>query len=572
VKPTTALVVSGGGLQGLALVKALRAVGDLRVLVADCNAEHVTGYMACASHRAPLLADAAAFDAFLLQLCQDEEVHAVFPATNFELDALVRGRAALQAAGTQVWVSAPEVLALARSKRVLYSWLQQEGLAVLPCFADALDPDASFPLIGKPDNGWGGRGLVRLLSRADALQWASGMEAAAPAQWAWQPMLRDFDEISVDFAVDEQGVASELFLRRRLVVQGGFAVLCEPESDAPSFVAARALAAATVQRLAGLGARGVLNLQVLVQGQHCWVSDFNARVGTSMPLTLAAGGNPVAFLLAPDDPGAPTGLHGDQGVTHAKASESHSRSFRVLQERVVKQPPVGAVQGLVFDLDDTLFDQKDWIVRKLQILWQQAQATLPPQDRFLATAIQILEEGERAHLLDKLCQQLDLPAQALPMLISLYRSIVPPSCHVYADVWGTLSQLRRAGYRLGLLTDNPAASQRQKLQVCGLDALFDAVVLTGDLGQPKPSRVAFDAVAQALALPPSRLVMVGDNPFRDSGGALASGWAHAFHIHRDGAFFNFQLGLCGAALPLERITVLQDLNELTWYLRGAPQP
>lgn len=571
MKPTTTLVVSGGGLQGLALVRALRAMGDVRVLVADCNAEHVTGYLACASYRAPALADAAAFDAFLLQLCRDEQVHAVFPATNFELDALARGRPALHAAGTQVWVSAPEVLALARSKRALYDWLRQEGLAVLPFYPDALDPEACFPLIGKPDNGWGGRGLVRLLSRAEAVQWATGVDALAQAQWAWQPMLGDFDEISVDFAVDEKGVASELFLRRRLVMQGGFAVLCEPEADAPSFVAARALAAATVQRLAGLGARGVLNLQVLVQGQHCWVSDFNARVGTSMPLTLAAGGNPVAFLVAPDGPGAPPAAQSVRDVAPAKALDTQGRSFRVLQERVVGQPPVAAVQGLVFDLDDTLFDQKDWIVRKLQILWQQAQAVLPPQDRFLATAIQILEEGERAHLLDKLCRQLGLPAAVLPTLISAYRGIVPPSCHVYGDVWGTLSHLRRAGYRLGLLTDNPAASQRQKLQVSGLDALFDAVVLTGDLGQPKPSQLAFDTVAAALALPANRLVMVGDNPFRDSGGALAAGWAHAFHIHREGAFFNFQLGLCGAALPLERITVLQDLNELTWYLRRAPQ-
>ncbi len=575
---TTALVVSGGGLQGLALVKGLRAAGDVRVLVADCHAEHVTSYLASSTHRAPLLADAVAFDAFLLRLCREEQVQAVFPATNLELDALLRVRAALQAVGTQVWVSSPEVLALARSKRALYGWLRDAGLAVLPSFDDALDAAAQgqFPLIGKPDNGWGGRDLVRLQSREQAQELSQNDPDSVGPVRVWQPMLRDFEEVSVDFSVDGQGHSSALFLRRRLVMQGGFAVVCEPESTSPTFAAARVLAVATVQRLAAIGARGVLNLQVLVHDGQCWVSDFNARVGTSMPLSLAAGGNPVAFLMQTlrlkhnadrlADAGETAAGQGAATVPVAAAQ----RSFRMLQERVVGALPVQAVQGLIFDLDDTLFDQKDWIVRKLRLLWSCEQAVLPAEGLFLAAAIQILEEGERAQLLDKLCRQLALPPSLVPRLIDSYRQALPQGCHVYPDVLGTLAQLRRGGYWLGLLTDNPAESQRQKLQVSGLATLFDAVVLTGDLGHPKPSRHGFDVVANALKLPPESLVMVGDNPFRDSAGALAAGWAHAFHIHRDGAFFNFQLGLAGTALALDRITVLRDLNELNWYFKGVP--
>jgi hypothetical protein len=40
-----------------------------------------------------------------------------------------------------------------------------------------------------------------------------------------------------------------------------------------------------------------MNLQILRTGDRCWVSDLNSRAGTSMPLSLAVGFNPIAFLL-----------------------------------------------------------------------------------------------------------------------------------------------------------------------------------------------------------------------------------------------------------------------------------
>ena len=592
----TALVVSGGGLQGLALVKALRAAPPLRVLVADCHAQHVTGYLAQASFRAPPLAEPAAFELFLRRLCVDEQVHAVFPSTHFELQTLLRLKPVLEAAGTQVWISAAEVLALAHSKRAFYGWLLAQGLAVLPFFDSPLAPAAELPLIGKPDHGWGGRDLVRLRSPqqarlyaevrneptgAEAAEAAAGaMRAAAPAL-VWQPLLQEFDELSVDFAVNASGQVSSLHLRRRLVTQGGFAVLCEPVTGQAEFAQAQVLALATAQRLADLGARGLLNLQVLQHQGQCWVSDFNARAGTSLPLSLATGFNPMAFMLD----AAPGAGRVTSDLAAAPLSARRQHSFRMLQERWISRPALADVRGLVFDLDDTLFDQKDWIVRKLQLLWQQEQAWLPPQPDFLRAALQVLEEGERAQLLDRLCQRLDLPAGSAARLIDVYRSVLPQACHVYADVLPTLAQLRRGAYRLGLLTDNPAASQRQKLRVAGLGDCFDAVVLTGELGHPKPHAAAFDAVASALKLPPESLVMVGDNPFRDSAGALAADWAHAFHIQRQGAFFNFQMGrieaagavgFAGAAaelaqqlFPRERVTVLHELGELNWYLQGA---
>lgn len=80
-------------------------------------------------------------------------------------------------------------------------------------------------------------------------------------------------------------------------------------------------------------------------------------------------------------------------------------------------------------------------------------------------------------------------------------------------------------FRVGLLTDGPARAQRSKLDRLGWTDLFDATVVTGDLGAPKPDRGAFDALLDALEATPAETVYVGDDPERDVAGAARAGMA-----------------------------------------------
>ncbi|MCY7317035.1 MAG: hypothetical protein LH480_15875, partial [Rubrivivax sp.] len=125
---STALVVSGGGLQGAALVKSLRLLGNMRVLVADCHAENTGRLLADAYLQAPPLAETATFAAFLHRSCRDEGVEHLLPTTDLELAALTSEGPALQAAGTRVWVSGAQALVLARDKLALAAWLTEHDL------------------------------------------------------------------------------------------------------------------------------------------------------------------------------------------------------------------------------------------------------------------------------------------------------------------------------------------------------------------------------------------------------------------------------------------------------------
>lgn len=558
--PSTVLIISGGGFQGLALVKALRAVGGLRVLLADCHTENVARYFADGFYQAPMLQPPEPFLDFTLALCEREAVTAVFAATNYELPLLASHRADFAALGVTVFVPEAALLELANDKLRFYRWLAAQGLPSLPCHASPDDPDAALPLIGKPRYGWGGQG-IRILTTREAF-------AALPRneldEYVWQPCLSDFDEYSVDFAVSSRGAVSPLAFRRRIRVLGGFAILSEPW--APETV--QEVARQAIDKLLPLGACGPMNLQLLHTDVGCWLTDLNPRIGTSMPLSLAAGYNPVAFLLAADQDGALPSHVSQQDP----AGAAGARALRFLEERFVPALDLDNVGGVVFDLDDTLLDQKEWMLSKLEITWTRGRAELPGREDFLGLGLRIIEEGNRARLFDALCEEFELDDATRISLIDTYRAAEPALGRLYDDVLPCLMQLRRMGYRLALLTDNPPASQRLKVRVCDLEPFFDDFIYTGELGIQKPDRQAFAACAQTLGLPAGRLVMVGDNLFRDIRGALEAGYRHAFAIQRPGGFFNFNPALAQrAGLALESYTPLSGLHELMWHLHGPGQ-
>jgi len=60
--------------------------------------------------------------------------------------------------------------------------------------------------------------------------------------------------------------------------------------------------------------------------------------------------------------------------------------------------------------------------------------------------------------------------------------------------------------------------------------------------------------------------MVGDNLFRDAIGAVRAGYAHAFLLKREGAFFNFSRVLADEVPGLDRVRWLDNLDQILWHL------
>ena len=112
-----------------------------------------------------------------------------------------------------------------------------------------------------------------------------------------------------------------------------------------------------------------------------------------------------------------------------------------------------------------------------------------------------------------------------------------------------VKKLRSLGIKTAIVTNvavDRLAFQRNKIDTMGLTPLFDAIVLSGEVGVHKPDRRVFDHAAKLLGVANEECIFVGDNPYGDITGALNAGmnavWIDAWgdgdifpgnpHVHR----------------------------------------
>lgn len=93
----------------------------------------------------------------------------------------------------------------------------------------------------------------------------------------------------------------------------------------------------------------------------------------------------------------------------------------------------------------------------------------------------------------------------------------------YPSVRRTLLRLARMGVHMGVITDAPRFKAYQRLDAAGLTDFFDFVLGFDDHGELKPHERPFREALDLLDLPPQAVLMVGDWPERDIGGAKAVG-------------------------------------------------
>jgi HAD superfamily hydrolase (TIGR01509 family) len=94
----------------------------------------------------------------------------------------------------------------------------------------------------------------------------------------------------------------------------------------------------------------------------------------------------------------------------------------------------------------------------------------------------------------------------------------------------------RGRARIGIVTNNTVAEQREKLHFLGLDTTVDFLVTSEEVGAAKPDPAIFRAALTRAGVPGSDAVMVGDWWDSDVIGALEAGirplWFNRFHAPR----------------------------------------
>ena len=217
---------------------------------------------------------------------------------------------------------------------------------------------------------------------------------------------------------------------------------------------------------------------------------------------------------------------GDTGERMAEvlADPRTAPLLRIEEPDLVGKPPPQAVEAVLFDLDDTLFAQADW----LKGAWEAvaaAGASLGADAWALQEAlVAVAAEGsDRGGIIDRALASISAADIPVAPLVEAFRSFETGVLEPYPGVHDALEALGRR-VPIGLVTDGDVRIQRSKLRALRLEHLFDAVIFTDELGRDnrKPSAAPFRAALAALDVTPERTIFVGDHP-KDVAGAAAAG-------------------------------------------------
>lgn len=511
-----AIVVGGGGFQGLSVLRSLRAL-KWCVIIADSIPESLNRFEADIFYVMPEVKYAEDFRNSLIALINKYSVKALFPTTMYDLPILSRLRVELETLGIKVFSSKPSLVDLLSDKLQTTLAAQSAGLPILPP-EDPMQHDFSYPLLGKPIRGWGGTGLLRLAHRQ---QYCENVQEEKEREYLWQRELSCFTEWSVDFALGEKGDCSPVVCRRRLRTTGGFAVVSEIDNH-PEL---EQLVAATVNWLIKNGGYGLFNVQFLEElDSSIWLSDINPRPGTSSVCALAAGVNLVDFLL-----------HGNRNFKPARSGYV----VRTLHESFI--PKFNQqIKGIVFDLDETLICQKRWMHEKLKITLEEIKKNIGHASvkLFQEEALRLIDEGPWNKLIDIALYRAGLPSNLSEILISMWHNAHPDNLFLHQDAEVFFQKLLDLGIPTALITDNPANSQWQKIERLPKYFKFKSIILTEEISSPKPAARGFLDVADRLSLNPDDLLMIGDSVWRDGLGAMRAGYAGALIVQRNGSMHN----------------------------------
>lgn len=185
------------------------------------------------------------------------------------------------------------------------------------------------------------------------------------------------------------------------------------------------------------------------------------------------------------------------------------------------------IRGLVFDIDDTLYLERDYVRSGFRAVARAATSSEPEATAVSAWLWAAFESGIRDDTFDRMLAAFPEVRARLTVheMVQVYRAHEPAIA--LADGFApTLDQLAVRGLRLGVLSDGPAVSQAAKAAALGLHRWFDPIVLTGALGSgyAKPSTAGFASIADGWALEPGELGYIGDNPAKDFAGPRRLGW------------------------------------------------
>jgi len=181
------------------------------------------------------------------------------------------------------------------------------------------------------------------------------------------------------------------------------------------------------------------------------------------------------------------------------------------------------MKALVFDLDDTLYNEADFVHGAFKEVAQYlSKKHSIACEEVYRSMLRLLAINGRGRIFNDICDSYNLD-EDINNLVEIYRNAAP-NISLYEDADHFLNYCQ-GKYRLGLITDGIHYVQRNKIRLLGLEKYFDSIIVTDEHGEDfcKPGIKPYVRMAEELGTAFDEMIYIGDNPRKDFCGARQLG-------------------------------------------------
>ncbi len=182
------------------------------------------------------------------------------------------------------------------------------------------------------------------------------------------------------------------------------------------------------------------------------------------------------------------------------------------------------IKAIIFDLDNTLYAEKDYIelVAK-EIARLLVGRTYYTEEAISNKFINIFEKTGDKNIFQNLLNELELDYDGISELIECYRN-VKGDIKLYSDAQDILDF--KGKYKLGIITNGGVYTQNNKIKLLNIQEKFDSIVITGEKflkHEWKPHYKPYKYITDELQVSVEECLFVGDRIETDILGALGVG-------------------------------------------------
>lgn len=195
------------------------------------------------------------------------------------------------------------------------------------------------------------------------------------------------------------------------------------------------------------------------------------------------------------------------------------RDHRALPERRLNELEY-QTNAILFDLDGTLIDTTDLILQCFRHSWETVCGFCPSREALVQTfgtplrsAMEVLLRADAAAIIGS--GAADIATELVDRLLAEYRSYNIANhdslARPFEDADEVLTELRRRGYSIAVVTSKSRELGLRGLRLCALDGLIDAGIFLEDTDRHKPHPEPLLAALERMSEPSRNAAYVGDS-------------------------------------------------------------